>query len=54
MLKPEWNGKTGFLAFEIRPGTPIIQGRAASQGPSLPGGQPQKFILDGRVNLVEP
>jgi hypothetical protein len=53
-IKPEWNAMTGFRQFQITPGTPIIQGRAAAQGPYLPGGQVQKFILDWRTGLVQP
>jgi RHS repeat-associated protein len=53
-VKPEWNAMTGFRQFQIRPRTPMIRGRAAPQGPYLPGGQPQSFILDWRASLIEP
>jgi hypothetical protein len=53
-IKPEWNDMIGFRQFRIRPGTPIIDGRAAGQGPYLPGGQMQRFILDWRSGLIDP
>jgi hypothetical protein len=53
-LDPEWNSMTGFRQFQIVPGTPVIQGRAAAQGPDLTGGQIQKFILDWSTGLIQP
>lgn len=53
-LDPEWNWMTGFRQFQIVPGTPVIQGRAAAQGPDLPGGQVQKFILDRSTGPKQP
>jgi RHS repeat-associated protein len=44
-LPPEWNRMIHFKQWRIRPGTVIIEGRAAPQG-RYPGGQLQKFILD--------
>ncbi len=44
-IKPEWNQMTRLQQWQIRPGTIIIEGRVASQGPGYPGGQIQKFIL---------
>jgi hypothetical protein len=43
----------GFRQWQIVPGTPIIEGRAAAQG-IYPGGQVQKFILDYKTGLVAP
>jgi RHS repeat-associated protein len=53
-LDPDWNAMNGFRQFRIVPGTPVIQGRAAAQGPYLPGGQVQKFILDWGNGLTQP
>lgn len=53
-IKPEWSTMTGFKQFQVRPGATILEGTAAPQGPFLPGGQTQKFILDWRTNLLEP
>ena len=53
-IKPEWSTMSGFKQFQVRPGTTILEGSAAPQGPYLPGGQTQKFILDWRNNLLEP
>jgi len=44
-IKREWNQMTRFRQWQIRPGTTIIEGRAAPQGQFLPGGQIQKFVL---------
>jgi hypothetical protein len=53
-LEPKWgNTMAGFRQWRIQPGTPIIEGRAASQG-IYPGGQWQKFILDPKTGLVAP
>ena len=43
-VKPEWNQMTEFAQFKIKPGTTIIEGKAAPQGIGLPGGQTQKYI----------
>ena len=43
-VMPEWNSMAYFKQWQIRPGTTVIEGRAASQG-QLHGGQIQKFIL---------
>jgi RHS repeat-associated protein len=51
-IKPEWSSMSGFRQFQIRPGATILEGRAAAQGPYLPGGQMQKFILDWRSDLI--
>ena len=32
----------------------IIEGTTAAQGPYLPGGQMQKFVLDWRKDLILP
>jgi RHS repeat-associated protein len=45
-VKREWNDMNKVQQWKIEPGEPMIEGRASSQGPSLPGGQVQKFILD--------
>ncbi len=45
-LKPEWNQMTFLKQFQIRPGTPLLEGRAASMGLGVGGGQVQKYILD--------
>jgi RHS repeat-associated protein len=50
-VKPEWNTFSGFKQFQIRPGAAILEGPAAAQGPFLPGGQQQKFILDWKLDL---
>jgi RHS repeat-associated protein len=53
-LDPRWgNTMIGFRQWQIAPGTPIIEGRAAAQG-VYPGGQLQKFILDPKTGLVAP
>ncbi|MBI4658415.1 MAG: RHS repeat-associated core domain-containing protein [Verrucomicrobia bacterium] len=53
-IKPEWNTMSGFRQFQIRPGAIVLEGRAAAQGPYLPGGQAQKFILNWRHDLISP
>ncbi len=53
-IKSEWNSMLGFRQFQIRPGATVIEGRAAAQGPYLPGGQLQRFILDWRSDLINP
>lgn len=53
-IKPEWSTMAGFRQFQIRPGATLLEGRAAAQGPYLPGGQTQKFILDSRADLIAP
>jgi hypothetical protein len=53
-IRPEWNSMSGFKQFQIRPGATILEGRAASQGPYLPGGQNQKFIINWREDLILP
>jgi hypothetical protein len=45
-LKTEWNQMVGFKQWQVRPGTIIIEGNAASQGLGLSGGAWQKFILN--------
>jgi RHS repeat-associated protein len=53
-LDPKFgNTMAGFRQWQIVPGTPIIEGRAAAQG-IYPGGQVQKFILDYKTGLVAP
>ena len=32
--------------FKVKPGTTIIEGKAAPQGLGLPGGQTQKYMND--------
>ena len=51
-IKPEWNTMTGFMQFQIRPGILYLEGRAASQGPYLMGGQIQKHIFNWREDLL--
>lgn len=53
-LSPQWNQMSGFTQWQIRPGTTILEGRAASQGVGLEGGQLQKFILNPRQDLIAP
>jgi hypothetical protein len=53
-LKPEWNKMIGFQQYQVRPGVWLIEGRVAPQGPYLPGGGVQKFILDWRNDLIAP
>ena len=53
-IKPEWSTMSGFRQFQVRPGATILEGPAAAQGPLLPGGQTQKFILDWRSDLIRP
>ncbi len=45
-VKPEWNDMTKIQQWKVREGEPMIEGRAAGQGPCLPGGQIQKFVLN--------
>jgi len=45
-VKPEWNDMTKIQQWKVREGEPMIEGRASAQGPCLPGGQVQKFILN--------
>lgn len=37
---------TNIARFKAKPGTTIIEGKAASQGLGLPSGQTQKYIND--------
>ena len=53
-IKPDWNTMAGFTQYQIRPGATFLEGTAAPQGPYLPGGQLQKFILDWRNDLLNP
>jgi RHS repeat-associated protein len=53
-IKPKWSNMSGFRQFQIRPEATIVEGRAAAQGPYLPGGQKQKFILDWNSDLIAP
>jgi RHS repeat-associated protein len=53
-IKPEWNSMSGFRQFQVRPGTTILEGPASAQGPYLPGGQTQKFVLDWKNDLFSP
>ncbi len=53
-LDPNWNQMTGIAQWQIRPGTVVIDGRAAAQGVGLEGGQVQKFILSPKTDLVMP
>lgn len=53
-IRPEWNSMSGFKQFQIRPGTTILEGRASSQGPYLPGGQVQKTIINWHEDLILP
>ena len=53
-IKPEWSTMSGFRQFQVRPGSTILEGPAAAQGPFLPGGQTQKFILNWRSDLMTP
>jgi len=45
-VKREWNDMNKVQQWKIEPGTSMIEGRASAQGPCLPGGQVQKFVLD--------
>ena len=45
-VKPKWNLMTNIAQFKVKPETTIIEGKAAPQGLSLPGGQTQKYIND--------
>lgn len=45
---------SGFRQFKIRPGAIVLEGRTAPQGPYLPGGQVQKFVLNWREDLHLP
>ncbi|MDE3046672.1 MAG: RHS repeat-associated core domain-containing protein, partial [Verrucomicrobiota bacterium] len=53
-IRYEWNAMSGFRQFQIRPGTTILEGRTAAQGPYLPGGQIQKFVINWREDLFLP
>ena len=37
---------TNIAQFKVKPETTIIEGKAAPQGLSLPGGQTQKYMND--------
>jgi len=45
-VKREWNDMNKIQQWKVEPGTSMIEGRASAQGPCLPGGQVQKFVLD--------
>jgi hypothetical protein len=45
---------SGFVQYQIKPGTVLIEGRVASQGPFLNGGQIQKFIINWKEGLIAP
>lgn len=53
-LVPKWNQMSRLTQWQIRPGTTIIEGQAASQGIGLEGGQLQKFILNPWNDLLAP
>lgn len=53
-IKPKWSTMSGFRQYQIRPGATILEGRAAPQGPYLPGGQKQTFVLDWSSDLIAP
>lgn len=53
-LSPTWNQMSGLAQWQIRPNAIIIEGRAASQGIGLEGGQWQKFVLNPRQDLIAP
>ena len=37
---------TNITQFKVKPGTTIIEGKAAPHGLGVPGGQTQKYIND--------
>jgi len=43
-IRPEWNAMTRFKQWQIRPGSILIEGRVAPQGPYLPGGGWQIYV----------
>jgi hypothetical protein len=45
-LRTVWNQMSRFQQWQVRPGTLMIEGRAAAQGLGLPGGAWQKFVLN--------
>ena len=45
-LQPNWNKMIFLKQYQIRPGAMFLKGRASSQGPYLPGGQIQKYIIN--------
>ena len=53
-LKMDWNEMIGIQQWQIIQGTPMVIGRAASQGLGYPGGQIQAFMLNWQRNLVQP
>ncbi|MCB9165205.1 MAG: VCBS repeat-containing protein [Flavobacteriales bacterium] len=52
-IAPQWNKMTSFTQWKIRPGATLLEGRAASQGLRLEGGQFQKFILNTELDLIK-
>ncbi|MGB9992953.1 RHS repeat domain-containing protein, partial [Massilia sp. SM-13] len=52
-LASDWNKMTNVVQWQIRPGSLLIEGRAAAQGVGLPGGQVQKFVPYVE-NLIKP
>ncbi len=51
-LQGKWNLMKSFKQYQIRSETLFLKGKASSQGPYLPGGQIQKYIIDTADLLV--
>lgn len=44
---------TKIRQFQIRTGTTVLEGRAASQGAGLPGGQKQIYVNNPAKDLLK-
>jgi len=53
-IRQAWSTMIGFRQWQIRPGATIIESRIASQGPYLPGGGIQKYVVKWWENLIQP
>ena len=51
-IKHEWNQMTEFIQFQIRPGSILLEGKVASQGRSLAGGDVQLVLPTWRRDLI--
>jgi hypothetical protein len=53
-LEYKWNKMLYFKQWKIKQGEIIFEGIAAAQGPGLPGGIKQLFLLDPKRSLIAP
>jgi hypothetical protein len=49
----KWNKMTMFKQWQIRPGTIIVEGITAKQGPYLRGGRRQMYVPKFKIDLLE-